>query len=57
MLGTENVTTQNFKDLSFSEHLTFLPLVIMVFVLGVFPQPIINIVKPVITSIIEIASN
>lgn len=56
MLGQTNTVTANFQDLTVSEHLTFIPLVILVLVLGVYPMPIINLVEPVIKQIIQLAS-
>jgi NADH-quinone oxidoreductase subunit M len=56
MLGQTNTVTANFQDLTISEHLTFIPLVILVFVLGIYPMPIINLVEPVIKQIIQLAS-
>jgi NADH-quinone oxidoreductase subunit M len=55
MLGTNNVVTKGFKDLSLSEHLSFLPLVFLVFFLGLFPNPVINMAKPVIENILSLA--
>lgn len=56
MLGNTNTVTQDFKDLTLSEHLTFIPLVLLVFVLGVYPMPIIELVKPVVNQIIQLAA-
>lgn len=56
MLGNTNTVTAEFKDLTLSEHLTFIPLVILVFVLGVYPMPVIELVQPVINQIIQLAA-
>ena len=56
MLGQNNVVTEGFKDLTVAEHLTFLPLVFLVFFLGIFPNPIINMVRPVIENILSLAT-
>ncbi|MCO5230339.1 MAG: NADH-quinone oxidoreductase subunit M [Chitinophagales bacterium] len=56
MLGNTNTVTQDFQDLNLSEHLTFIPLIILVFVLGVYPMPIIEMVEPVIKQIIQLAA-
>lgn len=56
MLGNTNTVTANFQDLSLSEHLTFIPLIILVFVLGVYPMPVIELVEPVVKQIIQLAA-
>ncbi|MCO5233533.1 MAG: NADH-quinone oxidoreductase subunit M [Chitinophagales bacterium] len=56
MLGNANTVTTDFQDLDLSEHLTFIPLIILVFVLGVYPMPIIEMVEPVIQQIIQLAA-
>lgn len=56
MLGNTNTVTAEFKDLTLSEHLTFIPLVLFVFVFGVYPMPMIELVEPVVKFIIQIAS-
>ncbi len=55
MLGNTNTVTKEFKDLTLSEHLTFLPLVLLVFVLGVYPMPVIELVQPALNHILELA--
>lgn len=56
MLGNTNTVTANFQDLTLSEHLTFIPLIILVFVLGVYPMPVIELVQPVVNQIIQLAA-
>jgi len=56
MLGTNNTVTADFKDLTLSEHLTFLPLVVLVFVMGVYPSPLIKLAQPVIENILKLAA-
>lgn len=56
MLGNTNTVTADFQDLTLSEHLTFIPLIILVFVLGVYPMPVIELVQPVVNQIIQLAA-
>ena len=56
MLGKTNTVTQNFHDLTLSEHLTFIPIVFMVLFFGIYPMPIIKLVEPAINQIIQFAS-
>ncbi len=39
-------------DLTFREKLVFAPLLILVFVLGVYPQPVLNLTEPVSTKLV-----
>ncbi|MCO5248923.1 MAG: NADH-quinone oxidoreductase subunit M [Chitinophagales bacterium] len=56
LLGNSNTVTQEFHDLTLSEHLTFIPIIFMVLFFGVYPMPIIRLVEPVINQIIQLAS-
>lgn len=56
MLGSPTTVTEKFSDLTWSEHLTLLPLVLLVFFIGLFPNPIINIAQPVVEQILKISS-
>jgi NADH-quinone oxidoreductase subunit M len=55
MLGNTTPVTANFKDLSVAEHLTFLPLIFLVFFIGLFPNPIINIAEKSIEQIFKLS--
>jgi NADH-quinone oxidoreductase subunit M len=55
MLGNTTPVTANFQDLSVSEHLTFLPLIFLVFFIGLFPNPIINIAEKSIEQIFKLS--
>jgi len=39
---TTNERTEKFKDLSFLETLTFLPVILLIIFMGIYPQPFIN---------------
>jgi NADH-quinone oxidoreductase subunit M len=41
-----NERTENFKDLSISEALTFLPVILLILAMGIFPQPFIKRIAP-----------
>ncbi len=41
-----NERTENFKDLSISEALTFLPVILLILAMGIFPQPFIKKIAP-----------
>jgi NADH-quinone oxidoreductase subunit M len=41
-----NARSENFKDLTLIEGLTFLPVIILIIVMGIFPQPFLNKITP-----------
>ena len=41
-----NDRTEKFKDLSLSETLTFLPVIVLIILMGIYPQPFINKIEP-----------
>jgi NADH-quinone oxidoreductase subunit M len=55
MFGETNEVTALFKDISGSEVLTLLPLVIMVILMGVFPNVFLKITEPAIQHLLEIS--
>lgn len=52
MYGETKLTTATFADLNATEMLVAVPLVVLVIAMGVYPKPIIEIIKPVVDSII-----
>jgi len=50
--GDTNMNTENIRDLSVSETIGLSLIVIMIFVLGVFPQPVINLTKSAVVGLI-----
>ena len=38
--------TEKFQDLSLSEALTFLPVILLILAMGIFPQPFIKKIEP-----------
>ncbi|HET7819120.1 MAG TPA: proton-conducting transporter membrane subunit, partial [Bacteroidia bacterium] len=53
MLGGTNSLTASFTDLSFNEKAVLIPIVILIFVMGVYPQPILDIAQPAILKLVE----
>jgi len=43
---TANERTEKFKDLSLLETLTFLPVILLIIFMGIYPQPFINKIEP-----------
>ena len=41
-----NATTADFKDLNLIECLVFLPVILLILVMGIYPQPFINKIEP-----------
>ncbi len=41
-----NERTENFKDLTIPEALTFLPVILLILAMGIFPQPFIKKIEP-----------
>ncbi|MBU0945789.1 MAG: NADH-quinone oxidoreductase subunit M [Proteobacteria bacterium] len=41
-----NERTENFQDLNLSEALTFLPVIVLIFAMGIFPQAFIKKIEP-----------
>jgi NADH-quinone oxidoreductase subunit M len=54
MLGETNTLTSTFTDLSFNEKAVFVPVVILIIAMGVYPKPVLDIAQPAIMRIIEL---
>jgi NADH-quinone oxidoreductase subunit M len=54
MLGETNALTSVFTDLSWNEKAVFLPIIILIIVMGVYPKPILDIAGPSIMKIVGI---
>ena len=48
MLGDKNNTTEKFTDLFFTEKAVLIPLVVMIFWIGLYPKPFLQIAEPAI---------
>jgi NADH-quinone oxidoreductase subunit M len=54
MLGETNSLTSTFTDLSFNEKAVFVPLIILIIAMGVYPKPILDISQPAIMRIVNL---
>jgi NADH-quinone oxidoreductase subunit M len=52
-LGEKNPLTETFRDLSSSEKLVLIPLVIMIFWIGVYPKPFLDIAEPSVKNLLD----
>ena len=54
MLGETNSLTSAFTDLNFNEKAVFVPIVLLIIIMGVYPKPILDIAEPAIKHIVEL---
>lgn len=54
MLGETNPLTSTFTDLTFNEKAVFVPIVILIIAMGVYPKPALDIAEPAILKIVEL---
>ena len=52
MLGPSNDNTAGFTDLSWSELAVFVPVIAAIFILGVYPKPVLHIIQPALDNIL-----
>ena len=52
MLGEINSVTSNFIDLSFNEKAVLISIVILIFAMGVYPKPLLDIAEPALQHIV-----
>ena len=52
MLGETNETTIGFTDLHWSELAVFVPVIVAIFVIGIYPAPILHIIQPALDGIL-----
>ena len=57
MLGAQTTTTTVFVDLSWNEKAVFYPIIVLIFLFGVYPDPLIHLISPSIQSFQETLSN
>jgi NADH-quinone oxidoreductase subunit M len=55
MLGESKPATDTFTDITARESLVLIPIVIMIFWIGIYPKLFLNIAEPFVRSIIEIS--
>ncbi len=53
-LGEINKLTEKFTDLTMHEKSVMIPLVIMIFVIGIYPKPFLDIAEPSVKNILDI---
>lgn len=53
MFGTPSSRTESFVDLSNTESLVFIPLVILIFWIGIYPQTFLKVTEPSVVSIMK----
>jgi NADH-quinone oxidoreductase subunit M len=56
-LGESNRKTETFLDLTSSEKAVLIPLVIMIFWIGIYPKPLLDIAEPSLKAILDIVNN
>jgi len=54
MLGDTNVKTSSFIELTSAEKLILIPMVVLVIILGVYPQPILSATEPAVQNLINV---
>ncbi len=54
MFGTKSEATESFTDLTFNEKAVLIPLVIMVFWIGLFPNTFLSISEPAVMNLLHI---
>ncbi|MFM2207210.1 MAG: hypothetical protein RL213_1185 [Bacteroidota bacterium] len=54
MLGETTISTRSFSDLTWNEKAVLYPIVLLIFLFGIYPDPIINLVAPSVRSLQEL---
>lgn len=52
--GDTNSLTENMKDISFNQQLVLGLIVVLIFIMGVYPQPVIDLTKSAVTNLLKI---
>jgi NADH-quinone oxidoreductase subunit M len=53
MFGEKRNITEHFADLNFTEKAVLLPLVVLVFLMGVYPNLFLKLTEPAVTQFIQ----
>jgi NADH-quinone oxidoreductase subunit M len=56
MLGEANMLTSTFTELTGSEKFILYSMIVLIFVIGIYPQPLLNISEPAVRQLLEQAS-
>ncbi|MEI6124178.1 MAG: NADH-quinone oxidoreductase subunit M [Bacteroidota bacterium] len=54
MLGSTKPATENFIDMSMSEIMVLVPIVILIFWMGIYPKMFLNIAEPIVKGILNL---
>jgi NADH-quinone oxidoreductase subunit M len=57
MFGTKSNLVEGFTDLTLRERAVILPLVIMVFWIGIYPNTFLKISEPAVTQLLQVVGN
>ncbi|MEO8085603.1 MAG: NADH-quinone oxidoreductase subunit M [Bacteroidota bacterium] len=53
-LGETNKLTETFNDLTMQEKSVLIPLVVMIFAIGIYPKPLLDIAEPSVKNLLDI---
>ncbi|CAN5443224.1 NADH-quinone oxidoreductase subunit M [soil metagenome] len=53
-LGETNKLTEHFADLTMQEKSVLIPLVVMIFAIGIYPKPLLDIAEPSVKNLLDI---
>jgi NADH-quinone oxidoreductase subunit M len=53
MFGNKSSFTEHFADLSFSERAVLLPLTVMVFWMGLYPNSFLKLTEPAVSNLLQ----
>jgi NADH-quinone oxidoreductase subunit M len=56
MLGESNKVTAAFADLDFTEKMVLYTICGLIILIGVFPQPILNLTEPAVNSLLQVVN-
>jgi NADH-quinone oxidoreductase subunit M len=57
MLGTTGVSSAGFTDLTWNERAVLYPVVLLIFLFGIYPDPLIQLVEPSVKSLQDVIAN
>jgi NADH-quinone oxidoreductase subunit M len=56
MLGNTNENVSTFEDVKWNEELVLIAIVLLIFVFGLFPKPMLELVEPAVNQIIKLST-
>jgi NADH-quinone oxidoreductase subunit M len=57
MFGPKSKWVEGFQDLTASERAVLLPLVIMVFWIGIYPNTFLKLTEPAVSQLLQLVNN